>query len=128
MDVLIADGSPITGPRVESSLAAIPGVCVCARVLDVDAADAMVAEQHPDVLVLDAGLPGGGALDLLGRMDRDPSRPMPVTIVLASPASLAYRLRFHRAGAAFFLDKVREMDRLVETILELGRELAGRLR
>lgn len=127
MKVLIADGSPLIQQRLGSLLSEIPGIEIVACASDVDSAQSMAAEHHPDVIVLDASLPRGGGIKLLGRIRalRRGGYGAPVFVVLASPSSLSYRVRFNEAGAAFFFDKERDQDRLVEAMGGLGREIEG---
>jgi two-component system, NarL family, response regulator EvgA len=127
MKVLIADGSPLIQKRLGALLSEIPGIEITACASDVDSAQAMAVEHHPDVIVLDASLPRGGGIELLGRIRAlgRGGRCAPVFVVLASPSLLSYRVRFNEAGAAYFFDKGRDQDRLVEAVEAVSRELAG---
>jgi hypothetical protein len=48
-----------------------------------------------------------------------------VIIVITSFSTFQYRTKFHEAGAAYFFDKSRELDRLVDALVALNLELVS---
>ncbi len=121
MKVFIADGSPSISERLDSLLSEIPGIEIVGHAGDGGEAIALIRACEPGVVILDSSLPPEGGLSLLHAL-RSTSSP-PVVIVIASFPTLQYRTRFHEAGAAFFFDKSREQDRLVEALVALNQEL-----
>jgi DNA-binding NarL/FixJ family response regulator len=119
MQVLIADASPLIHECIGSLLADLDDVTIAGCAVDADRAEAMVAARSPDVLIVDASLPGGGCRRLLQRLASRSGDRRPIAIVLANPASAAYRQRLQELGAAFVFDTVHEMDRLAATFASL---------
>jgi DNA-binding NarL/FixJ family response regulator len=120
--VLLLDGDALVRERLAAIIAAVHGVEVT-TVGESCAADieARILELQPDVVVLDVHAPRAMGLDLIRRLKAKGDRP--VVIALSSSSSFRYRVKCHEAGAAYYFDKVREQDRLVEAIVELSQEL-----
>lgn len=123
MKVFIADGSPSIIERFDSLLSEIPGVVVAGHSGDGKEAIALIRACEPDVVILDSSLPPEGGLSLLRKLRGKGSTP--VVIVITSFPNLQYRTRYQRAGAAYFFDKSRELERLVAALIELNTELAS---
>jgi DNA-binding NarL/FixJ family response regulator len=121
LKVFIADGSPSIRERLDSLLSEIPGVVLAGHAGDGEKAIALIHASEPEVVILDSSLPPEGGLSLLRKLRSKGSAP--VVIVITSFPTLQYRTRFHEAGAAYFFDKSRELDRLVEALVVLNQEL-----
>ncbi|MEO8723391.1 MAG: response regulator, partial [Sphingobium sp.] len=104
---------------------------------DVLEADGHVVEDFPDAetylasyrsdregcLLLDAGLPGIGGIELLGRL-QEVGSPMP-TIMLTGSSDLTLAISAMKAGACDFIEKPASRDALMESIaraLALSRD------
>jgi len=79
-----------------------------------------IRKSRPDVLVMD--IHTAGSLELIRRLKAESGSP--VVMVLSNEPSLLYRVKSHEAGAAYFFDKTREQERLIEAIEDLAKELA----
>jgi DNA-binding NarL/FixJ family response regulator len=121
LKVIIADSSTTILERLDSLLSEIPGIVVEGLAKDGEEAIALIRACEPEVVILDSSLPPEGGLNLLRELRKSDSPP--VIIVITSFPAIQYRKRFHEAGAAYFFDKSREMDRLVEALVVLNREL-----
>jgi two-component system response regulator DevR len=119
--VLLLDDAALTRVRLAAVFAAVDGVEVTARETCRADTEAIIQAQRPDVVVVDVHAPRAMGLDLIRKLRCAAWRP--VVIAVSSASSLQYRLMCHEAGAAYYFDKVREQDRLVEAIGELRREL-----
>jgi DNA-binding NarL/FixJ family response regulator len=119
--VFIADGASSIRERLDSLLSEIPGVEIAGHAGDGEEAIALISACDPEVVILDSSLPPEGGLSLLRKL-RSMGSP-PVVIVITSFPTLQYRTKFHEAGAAYFFDKSRELDRLVEALVVLNQEL-----
>jgi len=90
------------------------------------AGDAIVAftemrKNPPDLIILDLGLPGGGGLNLLQRMQTIPKlSPIPVVVLSAQPSTNVETEVMHSGAAAFF-----HKPTPPEVLLEKIRELLG---
>jgi DNA-binding NarL/FixJ family response regulator len=122
MNVFIAESSPFIRDRLCSLLSEIPGIAIIGQAGDGDEAISLIRAHVPDVVILDSSLPPKGGLSLLSKLRSNGSTP--VVIVIASFPTLQYRTKFHEAGAAFFFDKSREQDRIVQAIATIKEELA----
>ena len=121
MKVFVADSSPCILERLDSLLSEIPGIEIAGHARDGEEAIALIQACEPEVLILDSSLPPEGGLGLLRRLRSKGCTP--VILVITSFPTLQYRTKFHEAGAAYFFDKSREQDRLVEALVVLKQEL-----
>jgi len=121
LKVFIADSSASILERLDSLLSEIPGVEIAGHAGDGEEAIALIRACEPEVVILDSSLPPEGGLGLLRKLRS--KGPTPVFIVITSFPNLQYRTKFHEAGAAYFFDKSREQDRLVEALVVLKKEL-----
>lgn len=121
MKVFVADSSPCILERLDSLLSEIPGIEIAGHARNGEEAIALIPACEPEVLILDSSLPPEGGLGLLRRLRSKGCTP--VILVITSFPTLQYRTKFHEAGAAYFFDKSREQDRLVEALVVLKQEL-----
>ena len=119
MRVLIADDSTEISERLGERLAEIPGVDIVCFAADGDATMDAIRRHRPDVVTLDLRMPGCNGLTVLERLRGEGLAPF--VIVLTSYNFPEYRRRAERLGAAVFLDKSREFDRVAEIVRERMR-------
>lgn len=77
----------------------------------------MAQEHHPDLILLDLGLPAGDGFQVLERL-QDPLLPfasIPV-VVLTGRDDLSSKVRVHQGGAKAFLRKPFDKEQLLSTI------------
>ena len=105
-------------------------VDVVAEAHDVDTAVEAVRTHHPDVLVLDVRLPGGGAPAVLDALGDD----VPPTLAISASDERDDVVRTVRAGASGYLLKTAPVDEIVAAIRStkdgepvFSAELAGHL-
>jgi DNA-binding response OmpR family regulator len=122
MKVLLLDDAVPIRERLAAMMGTVQGVEVSAGGCGGWDAEARIRGLHPDVVVLDVHAQQSMGLDLIRKLKSGGIRP--VVIALSSSPSFLYRVKCHEAGAAYYFDKVRELDRLVEAITELSQELA----
>jgi DNA-binding NarL/FixJ family response regulator len=73
---------------------------------------------HPDVVVLDVQLEGGGGLQVLKAVRS--VDPTVAFVVFSNNSTTVYRSTFLKEGAAGFLDKSTEIDQLPQAVARAG--------
>src|SRR5688572_27999146 len=114
MRVFLVDDSAVLRSRLRESIAHIPGVTVVGEAGEAGQALAGIRAAAPDVVVLDAVFPGGGARFVLRGL-RQLERP-PTALMLTNHAEPEYRTDFLRLGASGFFDKALQFEQLLDTL------------
>lgn len=83
---------------------------------DAVASISQARQHHPDVILLDIGLPAGDGFVVMERLKQFPDLSLIPIIVLSGRDRAANEARALRAGAAAFLQKPVSGDLLLETI------------
>jgi DNA-binding NarL/FixJ family response regulator len=130
--ILVVDDHPVVREGLRSFLGSRDGLEVVGEAGDVDGAVAAAGELHPDVVLLDLVLPGGGGVAALPRLlDLSPA---PRVIVLTSFGADDQALAAVRAGASGWLGKdvpPTELEAAIRTVHRGGSVLdpavAGRV-
>ncbi len=76
-------------------------------------------KQPPDLILLDLGLPGGGGLNLMQRLQTIPRLAVIPVIVLSARERTAMEQPLLDAGARAFFQKPADPDQLLKKIREL---------
>ncbi len=114
--VLVVDDSIVVRRRIVALLdEAAPGTLVV-EAADPEEGIEAFHRMRPDVVVLDLNMPGGSGLDVL-REIRKVSPPRMV-IVFTNHGEEHYRRHCLEGGADLFLDKSKDLPRLVEVLRE----------
>ena len=111
--VFLADDSELIRTRIAAMLG-MEAMAIVGHAQTPQAAIEGIRATRPDVVVLDVQLDGGSGLEVLNAIH--PTVPEVAFIVFSSHSGPAYRERYLRAGAAFFLDKSTEFDILAHAI------------
>ena len=119
MKVLIVDDSKIVCERLQQMLINIAGVKSVE--LEHNAPDAIssISEAKPDVVILDIRLPGLNGIDVLKDI-RNKKLPIRV-IMLTNYPYPQYRKKCEALGADYFFDKVAEIEKIPNVIIELAK-------
>lgn len=115
MRVLIADDSSIIQDHLVALLAERQDIEIVGQTYDTGETIDAIHELHPDVVVLDVRMPGGGGIHVLQEIKKGEFHP--VVIMLTNYPYPQYKKRCLEEGAAFFLDKSTEFEK-VEELLE----------
>ncbi len=119
MRVAIADDHAMVREALARVLGDDSTLEVVAQAQDTGGAIRIIREDHPDVLVLDYNMPGGGALPVLEEIARTKS---PVRVlVLTIHESAHYAIRAIEAGAHGFLVKSSAVEELLNAIAAVRR-------
>lgn len=120
--VLLVEDSPVLAERLRELVDEVPGVQLLATVdKEQDAID-IVESVEVDAIVLDLQLRNGTGFGLLRKIA--PMSRRPVVIVYTNYDLPEYRRQAASLGAAYFLDKSRDYDRLREILGEIGQASA----
>jgi DNA-binding NarL/FixJ family response regulator len=123
MMIFIADDSDQIRGRLVDLLSEIEGAEVIGQASNHAEAIEGIRNLQPHVVILDIQMPGGSGIDVLKEIKQD-SQP-PVVMMLTNHASPQYRKKCLEWGADFFLDKSREMERLVAIFKSLVKQYAS---
>jgi DNA-binding NarL/FixJ family response regulator len=116
--VYIVDDSAAIRARLAEMLGRMPDVHVVGEAEEVVQATADILALRPDSVLLDLDLDGTSGIQLLRTIC--PQAPEVVFVVLTNHSELQYRRACQRAGAAYFLDKSTEFDRVPGVIAEIA--------
>jgi DNA-binding NarL/FixJ family response regulator len=113
--LIVADGHAELRNRIRGLIAPLDDIELVGEADNFKETEALVRELHPDLLLMDARMPGALSLDKTGRMKKD--HPSLLVILLALFDVEEYRAAARKTGAAGFLIKK-----------QLGRSLIPALR
>ena len=108
--VFIVDDSEHIRARIAEMLSAVAGTCLVGEAGSARDAIAGIIRTRPDAVLLDINLGGPSGLDVLRAIR--PRLPQTVFVVLSNHSEPQYRRACADAGAAHFLDKTTEFDRV----------------
>lgn len=116
--VYIVDDSAAIRARLNEMLAGMDRVRVVGEAASAREAVAGILRSRPDSVLLDLNLMGRTGIDVLRTVR--PQAPEIVFVVLTNHAEPQYRRVCAEAGAAYFLDKSSEFDRVREVVAEIA--------
>jgi len=117
--VLIVDDHPLVRQGLAMLINKSPDLRVMGQASDTQGALALMAEQEPEVAVIDLSLAGGSGLDLLKEAAR--RHPSVLCLVLTMHDELFYAERALRAGARGYVMKGEETDEVLEAIRQVRK-------
>ena len=116
--VYIVDDSPAIRARLAEMLGRMDNVRVVGEAAAAPQAVADILSLRPHSVLLDLNLNGTNGMQVLRAVH--PQAPEIAFVVLTNHAELQYRRACERAGAAYFLDKSTEFDRVPGVIAEIA--------
>lgn len=119
LSVLLAEDHPVVREGLRAMLEAEGDFQVVGQTGNSSEVGGMVAELHPDVLVLDLIMPGIGGLNALRELAR--RRLSTRVVVLSMYANEAYVLEALQSGAGAYVLKQSEAAELVRGIREVSK-------
>ncbi|CAG0940178.1 Transcriptional regulatory protein DegU [Anaerolineae bacterium] len=117
--VFIADDSQLVRDRLKKVIAEKGSMAVVGESGDAEEAKQAIRRLHPNVIILDVRMPGGGGLAVL--VDIKAQEPSRVVIILTAYPDAQYRQAFFAAGADYFFDKTRDIQRMSDVLVELAQ-------
>ncbi len=97
---------------LEITAAALGGIARIAQAVDLRSARAFLAQNQPDIIIIDIGLPDGSGLDLLGELSADGAPPVPIIIYSAQEGNADLT----RDVEAVLTKSRRSLPNLIDTI------------
>lgn len=119
--VYIVDDSAAIRARLAEMLGRMSDVRLVGEAAAAPQAVADILALRPDSVLLDLNLNGTSGMQVLRAIR--PQAPEIVFVVLTNHAEPQYRIACERAGAAYFLDKSAEFDRVPAVIAEIASTL-----
>lgn len=83
----------------------------------------IVAQERPDIVLIDLDLVHGDGLEIIGQLRRAQHELVPVIVALASTSSLRDRASCLEAGAMYFFDKSSELEWLLGSLESIKHEI-----
>ena len=117
-NVYIVDDSPAIRARLNDLLSGLEGVRVVGEASGAAQAVTDILAMRPDSVLLDLNLRGTSGMQVLRAVH--PQRPEIAFVVLTNHSEPQYRRACERAGAAYFLDKSSEFDRVPCVIAQIA--------
>jgi DNA-binding NarL/FixJ family response regulator len=114
--VLTADGQPVVRAGLRALLENEPDIVVVGDAADGDQALALARELRPDVLLVDADIPGVDVLEITRQVVEDPDWDGTKVVVLATRETDECLFPALRAGVSGFLVKDTDAIDLVEAV------------
>lgn len=116
--VYIVDDSSSIRSRLVEMLGRMEEIQVVGQARTAPEAVTGILEKRPDSVLLDLNLRGTSGIQVLRTIHKE--APEIVFVVLTNHAEPQYRRACAQAGAAYFLDKSTEFDRVREVIAEIA--------
>lgn len=116
--IYIVEDSAAIRARLNDMLGRLGGVRVVGEASGASQAVAEILSLRPHSVLLDLDLGGSSGMTVLRAIR--PQAPDIVFVVLTNHAEPQYRRACERAGAAYFLDKSKEFDRVPGVIAEIA--------
>ena len=122
--VLLVEDSKVLTERLAEAIRQIPDVELVGTVDSENAARATVERDRIDVMILDLHLKQGNGFGVLRAVAKSPERPF--IVVLTNYDLPQYKDAALELGAAHFMDKVRDYEKLPEVLRELVVKVRAR--
>ena len=116
--IYIVDDSAAIRARLGEMLSRLEGVRVVGQAAEGPRAATEILALRPDSVLLDLKLGVGSGMQVLRTVH--PQAPAIAFVVLTNHSEPQYRRACERAGAAYFLDKSTEFDRVPGVIAEIA--------
>lgn len=117
MKILSIDDAPIIFKQLKYLLEDLDDIELIESAKNLDEAYNFLKSIKPDIIILDLKLKDENGLELLEFVTKN--HPEIKTIILSNEGDYFYRNKCHQMGAAYFLDKSYEFDKLIDCITKI---------
>lgn len=117
MKILSVDDAPIIFKQLKYLLDDLDDIELTGNAKNLDEAYNFLKTNKPDIIILDLKLKNENGLDLLEFVTKQ--YPEIKTIILSNEGDYFYRNKCKQMGAACFLDKSYEFDKLIDCITKI---------
>lgn len=118
--MLIADDSKVLRTRLVEMLSEIQGLTVVGQAEEAVGAVKAIEKLHPDVVIMDIRMPGGGGIKALEAIKQNKLKPL--VIILTNYPFSQYRKKCMEKGADYFFSKSTEMEYLMDTLQKMANK------
>ena len=126
MDIFIVDDSAMIRDHIAAMLSHIPNTRITGRADDAPLAIHDIAQQPPDVVLLDIRLRASNGMEVLRYVASQ--YPATKVIILSNHAEQESRELFMNAGAHQFFDKSLEFDKVRDSVATLAESASKTVR
>ncbi len=112
--VLIVDDSDLIGKRLQEFLSQCEAVKLIGQTYNIYEGRKTVEAEHPEIVILDIGIPGGSGMFLIPEIKKINSNT--VVIMFTNYAHSIYRKKCKELGADYFFDKSTESELLMDLL------------
>lgn len=117
MKILSIDDAPIIFKQLKYLLEDLDDIELIGNAKNLEEAYNFLKSNKPDIVILDLKLREENGLELLEFVTTN--HPEIKTIILSNEGDYFYRNKCKQMGAAYFLDKSYEFDKLIDCITEI---------
>jgi YesN/AraC family two-component response regulator len=117
-NILLVDDSPIIIKGLKKIIGTIENLNIAGEAETTYAALDLFKQNKPDIVILDINLRGGNGIDIIH--DFKKLNPSTVVIMLTNYSKETFRKTSLEHGANYFLDKITDVDKLIEILTELA--------
>ena len=112
--ILIVDDSPIIVERLQNMLSGLENIGPIGHAGDYSSTLRQIAENHPDIILLDINLPGRSGIALLQFIKS--VYPLIRVIMISNQADDFYRRICQQMGADHFIDKSTDFEEILPLV------------
>ena len=116
--ILIVDDSATLRKDLKKLLMPIKNIEIIGEAVDSAGAVKLYETLNPDIIILDIDLKDGNGIEVLTRIKNN--SPSPTTIMFTNYSNSAYQKAAKLLGADYFFDKTNDVEKLVNTVMELS--------
>jgi DNA-binding NarL/FixJ family response regulator len=116
--VYIADDSVVVRGKLKEAIEELHPIEVIGESGNAEQAIQEIRQLDPQAAIIDIRMPGGGGLSVL--RDLKSHHPKRIAIILTSFPDPQYRQAYLEAGADYFFDKSRDIQKMLDVLVQFS--------